>query len=139
MKPLFKGLILDVDGVLNQCPNGGLCGERLKLLDKIIKETGCFIIISSTWRNHPSQFSRLVEELSKLGVKEYDVTPTFDGHHKSYEIHEYLEQTDRVFKSCVILDDDVSQGDTYLPVVRTDSFEGLTPFLATCVINLLNH
>lgn len=66
-------LFLDVDGVLNHrgvyMPgNGGapLCRDALAQLKRVIDETGCRIVLSSTWRTMPNLVDKLPEDIVRL-------------------------------------------------------------------------
>ena len=70
----MKVLFLDVDGVLNSQRLGTPDGMRpwcVTQLARIVKESGCKIVVSSTWRaggiGETSDFHRCLLEASVLG------------------------------------------------------------------------
>lgn len=92
----IKAIFLDVDGKLTYCGSGtadseGIDQEKVKLLKRIVDETGAVIILSSSWKygydrisGEKQHFYRVLEEqLDKCGLKIFDITPDisveFDG------------------------------------------------------------
>jgi hypothetical protein len=126
-----KVLFLDVDGVLNSSRSRSflaLSKPMLKRLAGIVEETGCLIVLSSTWRRDPEAVSRLRRHLKFRKVGIYDKTKTLGGI-RGEEIQEWLDRNgaDRY----AILDDDSDMLDEHLPhFFQTDYDYGLTKTIA---------
>src|SRR5688572_1358777 len=72
-------LFLDVDGVLNQCGHfQDILTSKAQLLRRIVVETGCSIVVSSTWRRSLDTRKLLVSLLQQSDVTIYDWTPQLD-------------------------------------------------------------
>lgn len=144
----MKILFLDVDGVLNMHNSGGMYAlnrKRLQLLEKIIKETGAQIVLSSTWRKDTTAFKRLCRVLSYRGLKIMDRTPEFwrdeEGKRlvRGHEIQDWLDRHPEVTEY-VIVDDDSDMLDSQLRnFVQTEPNTGLTEILAYRIIHKLNN
>ncbi len=134
-------LFLDVDGVLNRCGKShqGIEDDKLALLRRIIIETECRIVLSSTWRLFERNLQRIKKE-----IELHDVTPDLSertgaiyiSKQRGDEIQAWLD-TNPADCFC-ILDDDADMGELLPHLVKTDSFTGLTPDLACEVINRLS-
>jgi hypothetical protein len=133
-KPL---LFLDFDGVLNstswaiRTKQRGIWGidpDTIPHLQRIVDETGCNIVVSSTWRIGRSRIE-LIEVLHSAGMRipcpVIDKTPVHGyGRYRGNEVADWLESNGYAGKF-VCLDDD---GD-YLPgqpLVQTSCEFGLT-------------
>jgi len=107
----MKVLFLDVDGVLNcmgckvKTPSGFKFVETvfLERVKKIVDETGCVVVLSSTWRHGFYDLQRGIEnsvdardyillkdKLSDYGVEIYSHTPELREYHRGTEILEWL-------------------------------------------------
>lgn len=136
----MKVLFLDIDGVLNsrvyeigkKLEDSFIDISRLPLVSKIVSETGAFIVLSSTWREH---WKENISECDDMGVelhnafdkynlKIYDTTGA-DKKNRSQEIREWLQEHDNDVENYVILDDTL-WGWLELSdhVVRTDYLKG---------------
>jgi hypothetical protein len=172
MKSDLKLLFLDVDGVLNST-NWFKSDERkaelktaedhhhthidpkaVDQLNRIVFETDCTIILSSTWRRLYSlgEFLRI---LRKKGLTErswsafIDKTPILDGKTeggiytaviRGDEIAAWLKAHPKADGAVVvILDDDADMGDLLPNLVCTHGIEGLTTETADEVIRRLNQ
>ena len=59
-------IFLDVDGVLNDTPHGGVIGHRqLQILSDVVESTGACVVLSSTssWRADPSAYAAWYAEV----------------------------------------------------------------------------
>ena len=148
-------LFLDVDGVLNRCGQSGqgLESDKVALLKTILDEARPRVVLSSTWRKFGHQLARATKMLEDIGHDLDDITPVLDAQSsgawgasiwtspkRSDEIKIWLARNPGVPRF-VILDDDDDAGDSALLrpyLVKTNSFEGLTPDLAHDVIRRLN-
>ncbi len=116
----MKVIYLDIDGVLNceeayrsgeckyvewETPLGtrdhhqSFCSWSKEWLNKLIRETGAKIVISSTWRHSGIEFLKKVWELEGMEGEIIGITPSFRGSFDNYtiprgcEIEYYLEET----------------------------------------------
>ncbi len=119
--------------------------NRLRLLQRIVEETGCEILLSSTWRNDVYALRRLKRVLGYRGIKIKDVTVNLhrgeDGKrfYRGHEIQEYLDRHPEI-ETYVIVDDDSDMLDSQLRnFVQTDGEIGLTNTLAYRIIYKLNN
>lgn len=137
----MKILFLDIDGVVNKQENF----DRSKgmglypidsycafLVGRIQLQTGCEVVLSSSWRNDP----RGVENVSERVVRLLDVTPTLRGI-RGDEIIDWLIRRNDVEKYA-ILDDD-SDFYKWQPLFKTTFKEGLTDEIAEQVIEHLGR
>lgn len=144
----MKVLFLDIDGVVNcastaQRHRGVIGIDPLMAfrVGKIQLDTGCEVVLSSSWKH----WKEGVEEVEKQVVKLYDKTPSgvtggftpggeaFRGDEIKYWLHEHPEVT-----KYAILDDD---SDFYSDqtLFRTDWNTGLTEEIARKVTDYLNE
>jgi hypothetical protein len=141
----MKALFLDIDGVLNRCGKSGqgLEEDKISLLQMILRETGCEIVLSSTWRiasHNRNRIQKLCEQ--QFGQDLYGCTPVHQRQSDSglwtadirgREIMAWLEMHPEV-THCVILDDDSDMGPLAHHLIKTESYTGLTPELAAAAI-----
>lgn len=143
----MKIIFLDVDGVLNMHNSGGLYAlnrNRLRLLQKLVDETGAKIVLSSTWRKDEKGLNKLRSVLKYRGLAIHDVTldlaeqPNGERAYRGNEIQEWLDRHPEVV-NYVILDDDSDMRDSQLRnFVQTDGMIGLTETLVYRAIQILN-
>ena len=123
---MIKFLFLDIDGVLNHqewyertwnqrkkqeikypyCEFDPICVERV---NKILKETGAKLVISSTWRDDP-QLSNTFEEIG-LPTEFLKTLPMFESYYRGIktrgeEINYFLKKYNNTEIKYVIIDDD---------------------------------
>lgn len=152
----MKILLLDIDGVLNAHvphPNGynGLDREKLDLLDLIVGETGCRIVLVSAWRymilgksmdlvgfRHLMSTHGASKEVCDaiVGYTAEDVDIS-DPHDRAKLAIAHLKE---ITHDRVVALDDIDLGYTALgvPLVKTDPEVGLTRELANRVVELLS-
>jgi HAD domain in Swiss Army Knife RNA repair proteins len=137
----MKVLFLDIDGVLNSeeyalsLGKGGMLGinpESVKILDRIIDETGAKIVISSSWRGS----SDLLADIRNTVGEYIDITPRLSGI-RGTEVREWLRNHHLEVSRYAILDDD-SDFFKYQPLFKTTWKKGLTDEIADKVIEYLN-
>ena len=137
----MKILFLDIDGVCNSLNFARTRQMNLvnaidpaaaKLVKQIVAETGCKIVISSTWRAYPDAMEVVRREIGEI----LDVTPSMEPHARGYEVEAWLEKHPEVVRHA-ILDDDVDFSDDQ-PLFKTSFNVGLTPKIAKRVIKYLN-
>lgn len=149
----MKVIFLDFDGVLcnlesittrnkrtaaNQDPYGPH-KDCVAACNRIIKETGAHIVVSSSWRQVVKPEAS-TERLRRWGIKGYviGVTPRLDSI-RGEEIRHWIEFcADRPVESFVILDDDSDMGQLRHRLVQTNSHAGLTEADADRAIAILN-
>lgn len=144
----MKAIFLDCDGVLNMHNSGGfytLNRARLRLLEKIVKDSGAQIVVSSTWRNSPSHMKKLINSLGYRGIKVIGVTESLgvskngERYFRGHEIQKYLDEHPEI-EQYVILDDDSDMLDSQLRnFIQTDGNIGLTETLAYRATYILNN
>lgn len=148
----MKVLFLDIDGVCNsrqfvrrmRATNKKfhlylqVDPELVKLVQRIIKETNCRVVLSSTWRLYPEAREHVRREVCHF----IDCTPDMQAGAKrgvidrGVEIQAWLDEHPTV-RQYAILDDD---GD-FLPsqwLFRTTFNDGITEDIAQAVIDHLN-
>lgn len=145
----MKVLFLDVDGVLNSNKSTSflaLSKPSLRRLERIVKETDCKIVLSSTWRKDERAFRRLSRVLSYRGLSILDRTPvmwrddqTGDRYFRGHEIQSWLDNHPEVTEYCIV-DDDADMLDSQLRnFVQTTMEHGLTDTHAYRIIYILNN
>ena len=138
----MKALFLDIDGVVNkkenfdQSKNPGLYpidSYCAFLVGRIQLQTGCEVVLSSSWRHHPEGVQNVSERVVRLSGKTSDT-----GQCRGDEIQSWLDNHQDVDRYA-ILDDDmdfyVYQAPNYF---KTTFEDGLTDEIAQAVIEHLN-
>ena len=149
----MKILFLDVDGVLNCRRTPQLINDlypldpfMVLLVDRIIQATGCKVVLSSAWRNHPQGV-----EIIKKSIPLLDKTENFSSV-RGEEIRKWLgdyvatcsmlndkECKEHRIKKYAILDDtDEFSGEQRDNFFKTIYEFGLTSEIAEKVITHLN-
>jgi len=147
----MKVLFLDIDGVCNSAEyaearfkktgKGGLLGIDKKLAEKIrriIKETGCEVVLSSTWRLYPNARDQVRRDVCGF----IDVTPNFQAGaqngrtERGYEVQHWLDQHQDVEIYAILDDDSDFLKDQWL--FKTTFKQGITDQIAANVIAHLN-
>lgn len=150
----MKILMLDCDGVLNTSNNHSLWGLSrpcLRQLERIVKETDCKIVLSSTWRILSETRQFLIKKLRYRNLYLFGYTPQLGGTEIFDKNDEYLRRACRgdeiqswldahpEVENYVIVDDDSDMLDSQLPnFVQTTMENGLTEEKASEIISLLN-
>lgn len=148
----MKILFLDIDGVLvnrasYSLPGSGSASRSIahpdcvKALNRILTETGAFIVISSVWRRDGVMGMR--EHLNRWNVTPRRIigcTPFSGDRVRGDEIQAWLDSYRReVIESFVILDDDSDMKHLMHRLVKTDGIVGLTEADADRAIALLSE
>lgn len=115
-----------------------ICNEsEIERLNKIFKETGCKLIVSSSWR-----FDSDLKELFKMvGISNeiFGITGISQTRYRGFEIQNYLDAQKNVLSYC-ILDDDCDMLPTQLDnFIQTDFRVGLTEDNVNKAIKILNR
>lgn len=135
-----KILFLDIDGVLNyaMCKYkiGGMLGidpAKAELVRRIVADTGCEVVLSSTWRLDAKSRAHVRQKV----VKFIDITKSIGIGWRGEEVKEWLQRHPDV-ERYAILDDDRDFYDDQ-PLFRTNFYgNGLTEEIAAEVIEYLN-
>jgi hypothetical protein len=104
----MKVLFLDIDGCLNTkmslCQYGSnrIDNNKVKMLKEIVDNTGCRIVLSSTWRLLSTR-KIVVRELAREGLSIFDDTPDFPHLDRSQEIQYWLDNNPT--KKYAVVDD----------------------------------
>ena len=138
----LKVLFLDIDGVMNSqetltrsTRSGSIMGIdpfMSFLVGKIKLDTGCEIVLSSSWRHMPDGVKEVESKLGKL----YGMTPTSNSGIRGNEIKAWLADHPEVTRYA-ILDDD-SDFDPDMPLFKTSFAWGLNEEIAKEVTDFLN-
>jgi hypothetical protein len=145
MQEMKRVLFLDVDGVLNNRHTTdrwqgfiGIDDDKAKLLDRIVIETGCYIVLSSTWRKQIDNVNYLFSRLNP-GTRCMIIgkTPVLHNATRGDEIQEWLDCNPGV-ERFVIVDDDEDMGELTSHLVRTAWEVGMTTDIANEIIVKLN-
>lgn len=146
----MKVLFLDIDGVLN---NGGGCMTNAEgwewpysdispvgvaRINRIVKSTGCKIVVSSSWRSNGIDF--LNEVFKMVGLPEvHDITPhALQWRHRGSEIKSWLDNHKDVTSYVIIDDMDIVLDNQRKHFVQTDTNTGITREDADRAIEILN-
>lgn len=147
----MKLLFLDFDGVISTFEKGNrLDIEKVQLVEEIIKQTDCKIIVSSDWaKDNKTSVDFIKETFSEKFINEhFDFVYAIIGitnHHLGYpkrgdEIEHYLTNFKTNLESYVILDDINDFNDNQLfNFVQTDTYEGITSREVKLAIAILNN
>jgi len=149
-----KILFLDVDGVLNgeHYGYGGVDDSLLFLLKTIIDETGCKIVLSTTWRLNQSARATLLHFMkARADINVEDIiigdTPSLKGKKRAFEIESFLQsdefQRHYVATTWCAVDDLplAQQHPTFMEehFIRTNYRTGITPKDAVRAVAILNE
>lgn len=138
----MKILFLDVDGVMNCQDTFRKDGNAIFPIDqymaflvgKIVLETGCKVVLSSSWKHHKES----VEHIHKRIVDIYDVTPDI-GQVRGDEIKAWLDNSKYKVDRYAILDDNSDMLPEQMPnFFKTQWLVGITDDIAKAVIEHLN-
>jgi hypothetical protein len=150
---LMKIIFLDIDGVLNSHKTfdnpkrsqqdyvwketDDIDPDNISQLNRILKETNSFIVISSSWKNGRSvELLKTIAQKVKIdSTKIIDKTPTLTSD-RGDEIKLWLKKNKQV-KKFVILDDDNDMGSLKKHLIQTDPSVGLTEQIADIAIKKL--
>lgn len=136
----MKVLFLDIDGVCNAIGSTterfmgfiGIDTELASRVQSIVAQTGCKIVLSSTWRlDEPFR-----DEVRRVVGDFIDVTPRFDGAMRGDEIEHWLKEHPEVERYAILDDDSDFHEDQ--PLFRTLTRDGITIATMEKVIEHLN-
>lgn len=155
----MKFIALDVDGVLNnrgthaieKTPSGytGIEDRFVKILRKIVDETGAEIVLSSDWKEDYAKQTRdglyLADKLAAEGLSIVGITTDIDSYRRGEGIIDYLEtllNEGESVESFVVIDDnefDFHELELTPGFVHTDSILGLTNANMLQAVYVLNN
>jgi|CXWL01.1.fsa_nt_gi hypothetical protein len=141
-----------MDGVLVTAASCALAGgahytrpkcvviEKLRLFDDFVRETGCRVVLSSSWRIN--QFEGIKTMFKELGAsfELHDKTPSgsemvgslYIGRLRGNEIREWMDKHNVTSQNVVIFDDSDDMDDLLDRLVQTTWENGLeTPHIET--------
>jgi hypothetical protein len=145
----MKVLFLDIDGVLNTPKMLGRFGMDfvdnvlVALVARIVNETGCKIVLSSTWRIDEKDRNIAIRELGAYGLTIHDYTPVItgvsgwtsvDSPTRRHEIQAWLDQNP-VDRFAIL--DDMQEACIEGCFFKTDENRGLTVQVSEQVIQHL--
>lgn len=152
----YKVLFLDIDGVLNDeemyeldpskyNPAYPIDRRKPHLINYIVNQTGCKIVITSSWRIDGKD--KLNKEFAPYGLPEiFDTTPYLWGKEpdehlsRGNEIQTWLDNHKEEVLNYAILDDESDFLETQLKHhVQTDTYTGLTSEDSDRIIEILNE
>jgi len=132
--PKLRVIFSDFDGVLNTHARGGYLLEQAQVerLDRLARETGAVVVVSSWWRWIGVQ--RLRDDLASAGFHGRLIgrtpwlgeTSAWDHFERGVEIDAVLRYLGDRVESFVILDDHARMGNLLPYLVQTTAEEGLT-------------
>lgn len=156
----MKVIFLDFDGVITtSASNWNLSLEKMRLVKRIVDETGAKIVISSSWRRYTLE--QTIESITTIGnpfvndvpflmpeevvgvtarmyAFKHGAAERHYGVFRGVEIKQYLDEHQEI-ENYVILDDDsdmlLSQQKNF---IKTDSSGGITEKDAEKAIRILN-
>lgn len=142
----MKVLFLDIDGVVNskqtlvkqyqRTGKASVLGIDPHLafkVGKIILDTDCKVVLSSSWRNHPDG---VAEVKARVYPELYGTTPNLNDGFRGAEVRAWLDEHPEVTEYA-ILDDDSDFYD-YQPLFQTSWEQGITDYIAERVTKHLN-
>lgn len=142
----LRALFLDIDGVANSEAsmrrqyrlNGNkpsmlaIDPEMAFMVGKIILQTQCVLVISSSWRNWPDGLSEIKE---KIYPDIYGVTPNLRSGFRGEEIESYIKDHPEITHYAIL--DDESDFYEYQPLFKTSWKKGITNEIAQNITEYL--
>jgi len=134
-----KVLFLDIDGVVNKVGTHARYRDSVAIdpflafrIGKIVVDTGCQVVLSSTWRLFPDR--RRAVEVYVTDI--LDITPIAAGDFRGDEVRAWLAGHPEVTRYAILDDCDDFYHDQ--PLFRTSWLTGITDEIAQRVIEWLN-
>ena len=135
-----KILFLDIDGVVNSRNTTDFRNNLYPvdsymafMVGKIQLDTGCQVVLSSSWRSHPDGIAAVEKQIVKI----IDKTPYLNGHFRGAEVNRWLVEHGQDVERYAILDDD-SDFWPWQPLFKTEFQTGLNEKIAERVTKYLN-
>ena len=143
----MKALFLDIDGVCNSeetlkrqyfdTGKAGILGiapELAFIVGKIILDTKCKVVISSSWRNWDDGVQQIKD---KVYPDIYGITPNARTGFRGEEINMYLKEHPEITHYAILDDDNDFYPDQ--PLFKTTWKHGITEDIAKQVTEYLNE
>lgn len=140
----MKVLFLDIDGVANSATyakslgKGGMLGidpAAAKIIRKLIYETECFVVISSTWRHSPDLMAQIQEQITQ---RIYGQTPYLAAI-RGAEIKKYLDEHPEITHYAIVDDDSDMLPEQKEHFFKTSWETGITPEIAKAITEYLGY
>ncbi|HEY5854789.1 MAG TPA: HAD domain-containing protein [Aldersonia sp.] len=135
----MKVLFLDIDGVVNKVGTHARYRDSVAIdpflafrIGKIVVETGCQVVLSSTWRLFPDLRRAVEEYVTDI----LDVTPIVAGDFRGDEVRAWLAGHPEVSRYAILDDGNDFHDDQ--PLFQTTWLTGITDEIAQRVIEYLN-
>ena len=137
----MKVLFLDIDGVVNSRATTSFRNNLYPvdphmafMVGKIQLDTGCEVVLSSSWRHHPDGIKAVEDSVVKI----FDKTPMLSQGVRGHEIQAWLDKHPEVTRYA-ILDDDSDMLPEQMPNFFKTTFQnGLLEDIAKKVTEHLN-
>lgn len=115
-------------------PQGDFDPKCVEIVNRIVKETGCKVVVSSSWRAE----ANLQSIFDKVGLKFkiHSITPF--GDHRGCEIRDWLASETEPYVYAILDDDRSMLAEQRKYFVKTNTVMGITDEDARHVINILN-
>lgn len=147
MRQHFKVLFLDIDGVCNNRKTRerqgntkfiGIKPELAERVRRIVAETGCKVVLSSSWRLFPDSAAYAAEHVCEFFDHTVDLQrgAVWGMIYRGFEIKEWLERHPGARRYAIL--DDSSDFLWGQHLFRTTWEDGLTDEIADAVIEHLN-
>lgn len=147
MREHFKILFLDIDGVCNNQKTRerqgntkfiGIKPELAERVRRIVAETGCKVVLSSSWRLFPESAAYAAEHVCEFYDQTLDLQrgAVWGMIYRGFEIQEWLQRHPGARRYAIL--DDSSDFLWGQHLFRTTWAEGLTDEIADAVIAHLN-
>jgi len=145
-KSKSKFLFLDIDGVCNSLEtfktnyrrNGssllGIDPYMAFLVGKIILDTDCKVVLSSSWRHTQSGIDEVSEQVYKI----HDITRKDGNGFRGDEIKDWVDQHKDEIEGYAIIDDDHDFHD-WQPLFKTSWHKGINDVIAKNLTTYLKH
>lgn len=140
----MRVIFLDIDGVLNcrtttQQFNGflGMDPYMILLFDRILQATGCKVVLSSSWRNHPESVAEIKKRVCKLeGMtpRSWFIQSLARSTYRGEEIKRWLELHPAVTEYAIIDDNSDMLEEQMSHFFKTSWEHGLTEEIANKII-----
>ena len=116
-------------------PQGDFDPECVEIVNRIVKETGCKVVVSSSWRAEINLQS--IFDKAGLKFKIHSITPF--GVHRGCEIRDWLASETEPYVYAILDDDRSMLAEQRKYFIKTNTVTGITDEDARHVINILNR
>lgn len=147
----MKVIFLDIDGVLflNKDKSYEGWGKEGSIFDanccrclkRIIDETGCKLVLTSSLRLHEEGRAEIFKSLAPFNIVQSDfvgTTPDINSVDRSLEIHTYLRKNPAIISYVVIDDNDIGYKIPYCRIIKVDSNRGIDKDTVKKALKILN-